>query len=120
MIAASDTMSEIPNKQRQQLQTIMMRFFMIIYKTIKQSIIILKPTIPFSSIRLLVNDIQSSQNLAVLIVHGPGQFQGPNDLPGAPHLMLEHMILSYKIQKMDDSQKKNKLFDMIMMIIIMT
>ena len=84
-----------------------------------------KPTIPFSSVReqklitlsnglkvLLVNDIQSSQSSAALIVHGPGQFQDPKDLPGAAHLM-EHMILSFKIQKMeyDDSQKKKKLFD---------
>jgi insulysin len=69
------------------------------------------PIIPFSSVRqqklitlsnnglkvLVVNDSMASQSTAALIIHGPGQFQDPNDLPGTAHLM-EHMIMSYKIK----------------------
>lgn len=70
--------------------------------------------IPFSSVRqqkvitlsnglkvLLVNDSKSSQSTASLIIHGPGQFEDPDDLPGAAHLM-EHMIMSYKVTESDD------------------
>ena len=77
--------------------------------------------IPFSSVRqqklitlsnglrvLLVNDYKSSQSTASLIIHGPGQFQDPDDLPGAAHLM-EHMIMSYKIA--GTTRSSNQLID---------
>jgi insulysin len=83
-------------------------------KNMEEIITQTEPIIPFSTVRkqkliklsnglqvLLVNDIKTSQSSVAMVIQGPGQFEDPEDLPGAAHLM-EHMIMSYQVKSQMD------------------